>query len=231
MKSDLYLREPAEHRSVTSRGTRRERGERQCSAPLLLPHPPTAFILVSSELFSECLPGKFNGCGIWTGKKRRWKFQRKRGFVPHEGSTSVCVLPGRFRGRGHERRRGEEERQRAFPANMLPKLEMGGEGGFQSPDTCMTTRRTIQAQPCTHTHTRLRTPNTCAYGCTNYLRPQTCTLHMAPEHHHTPFTSETRSSAQSSLTSNLSTAGSHCHLQRRVHRIRSWDSLSHDVDF
>lgn len=52
--------------------------------------PPThASIFLSSELFSEFLPGKFNGCGIWTGKKRRWKFQRKWGFVLHEGSTSV----------------------------------------------------------------------------------------------------------------------------------------------
>lgn len=59
----------------------------------LPPTPPLHFRILSSELFSEFLPGKFNGCGIWTGKKRRWKFQRKWGFVLHEGSTSVCVLP------------------------------------------------------------------------------------------------------------------------------------------
>lgn len=129
MKSDLYFREPAGAQICDIQRRRNEGGEGRAvvqSPPSLppphLPHPPTAFILVSSELFSECLPGKFNGCGIWTGKKRRWKFQRKRGFVPHEGSTSVCVLPGRFRGRGHERRRGEEERQRAFPANSAGLL-------------------------------------------------------------------------------------------------------------
>lgn len=106
------------HLEAQERGARGKGGRAVPSSP----HPPTAFILVSSELFSECLPGKFNGCGIWTGKKRRWKFQRKRGFVPHEGSTSVCVLPGRSRGRSHQRRQREEERQRAFPANSAGLL-------------------------------------------------------------------------------------------------------------
>lgn len=128
MESDLYLKEPAGAQICDIQRPRNEEGERRAAQPphpTPTPHPPTAFILVSSDLFSECLPGKFNGCGIWTGKKQRWKFQRKLGFVPHEGSTSVCVLPGRSRGRSQERRQREEERQRAFPANSEGLLRSG----------------------------------------------------------------------------------------------------------
>lgn len=76
----------------------------------VVPPPPLSSIFLSSELFSEFLPGKFNGCGIWTGKKRLWKFQRKWGFVPHEGSTSVCVLLAGGRERETE---GVKDRGRA----------------------------------------------------------------------------------------------------------------------
>lgn len=82
-------------------------------------HPP---ILPSSELFSECLPGNFNGCGIWTGKKRRWKFQRKWRFELHHGSTSVCV---------RAREGGRESRRKSI--------------------VCTTTRRTIHERSARHT--------------------------------------------------------------------------------
>lgn len=119
-------------------------GERQWTAPHHHHHP-----LPSSELFSESLPGNFNGCGIWTGKKRRWKFQRKRRFEPHHASASVCVLPGRAReGGGRER---ESAGGRA------------SEAAVTAPHVCATRRRTILERSARHTddlhYTHTHTPD------------------------------------------------------------------------
>lgn len=170
MKSDLYLREPAAGAQICDIQRHRDKRGRQSECGVVggggrgvvdAPPPPstspittTAFILLSSELFSECLPGKFNGCGIWTGKKRRWKFQRKQGFVPHEGSTSVCVLPGRGRGRVHESRSGRKSVSERFQPTVQASWGVRGVGGGSQTHAWSRIEQYRHSLPDTHTHTK-----------------------------------------------------------------------------
>lgn len=91
----------------------------------------------------------------------------------------------------------------------------------------MITHRTIQTQPARHTH-----EDTKHMHIWMHRLPATTNTHIThgPEHHHTPFTSETRSSAQHALTSNLGPAGSHCHLGRCARTSAEFeDSLGHMI--
>lgn len=157
MKSDLYLREPAGAQICDIQ--RNEEGGGGGSAV-----PPSASPILPPPSSSSLLSCFLNACqeslmAVEFG-------QEKSGAGSFRGSGDLCLTKaaplfvfsqadlggGATRGDGGGGRASESVSSKQ---RRPLKLEMGGEGGFQSPDTCMTTQgEQYRHSPArTHIHT------------------------------------------------------------------------------